>query len=79
MEDWVRHLQEVGASKEGSEDVEQYPALRLLDFFQGLANSEQGVQCSFGTGLSVKRSAAMAELAPVDGGLMKKWCEGWEF
>ena len=79
MEDWVRHLQEVGASKEGSEDVEQYPALRLLDFFQGLANGEQGVQCSFGTGLSVKRSAAMAELAPVDGGLMKKWCEGWEF
>lgn len=79
MEEWVRELHEVGASKEGSDDVDQYPALRLLDFFQGLASGEQGVKCAFATELAVEKSPAMAKLGPVDGCLMKKWCEGWAF
>lgn len=57
-------------------NVQHYPALKLLDFFDGLTADKA---LGFATDTVVKRSVSMATMGPVDGVLMQKWLGEWAF
>ncbi|KAK0707252.1 hypothetical protein B0H67DRAFT_612024 [Lasiosphaeris hirsuta] len=75
--EWLDELNRVDATDD-ADKVERFPALKLLDFFQGL-NADGGVEYTFSTDRAVEKSPAMAGSRPIDGGLMEKWLEGWAF
>ena len=71
---WVRDL---GAIETTRELIEQYPALKLLDFFQTISDKTKK-QLKFSTDRAVERSSAMASMSAVNESLMKKWLTGWD-
>ncbi len=83
MDEWLGDLKALDATKD-AEKAENYPALKLLDFFEGVkADGAQadGGQGGFGFAIErgVERSPAMAGLQPVGESLMRKWLGEWGF
>nr|CDP28764.1 Putative peptide synthetase [Podospora anserina S mat+] len=85
--DWVDELKRVSATAT-DEQIEQMPALKLLDFFEGLnkapaasTGGEEGKQVDvrFATGHAVAKSKAMAGMGVINGRMMRKWMEEWGF
>ncbi|KAK0615346.1 hypothetical protein B0T17DRAFT_620136 [Bombardia bombarda] len=81
--EWLAALEAVGADlgEGGAELVKQYPALKLLDFFQGMAAGEDGdvSKVRFVTDGAVGRSQTMRGLKAVDEEMMGRWLESWGF
>lgn len=73
-ETWLRALQD-SASNTTEDDVSANPAVKLLDFFEGLAKGEGMPDMS--TEKTVRKSTTMAALGPVKGEWMRRWMKGW--
>ncbi|KAK1754172.1 hypothetical protein QBC47DRAFT_302774 [Echria macrotheca] len=73
LQEWMKELKEVGMSKDLGELCHQYPAFKLLDFFQGLENNVGKLR--FATTLAEEYSPTMRKLEATDGNLMRKWLE----
>ena len=79
FDEWLGDLMAVNQSGEGT-GAERYPALKLLDFFQGMGGeSIVHGRYGFATERAVANSTSMSEVARIDDQLMKKWLEGWGF
>ncbi|KAK4194252.1 putative peptide synthetase [Triangularia verruculosa] len=82
--DWVAELKRISPTA-ADEQIAQMPALKLLDFFEGLnaaaAESDTGSQAEvrFATGHAVAKSKAMAGLEGINGRMMRKWMDEWRF
>lgn len=76
--EWLDELNRVDRTDD-TDKVERYPALKLLDFFQGLNAAGEEMEYTFSTDRAVEKSPAMAGSRPVDGSLMEKWLQGWAF
>ena len=72
---WLKALQE-SANNTTEEDASINPAVKLLDFFEGLAEGEGMPEMC--TDESVQKSATMAGLEAVKGEWVGRWMEGWE-
>ncbi|KAK2873399.1 putative secondary metabolism biosynthetic enzyme [Arthroderma sp. PD_2] len=81
--EWVDALRKsrLGAAATATQSLKQNPALKLLDFFESVANSaEKGDAWPLlETVETVKKSPRMAELKPVSAEWMKLWMEQWKF
>lgn len=75
---WVAEPE--GVRNPTSADVASMPALRLLDFYRGLAD---GSHAAMTVDLDVQRakgaSATMRVLEPISASLMANWLEQWRF
>ncbi|KAK0744490.1 hypothetical protein B0T21DRAFT_429030 [Apiosordaria backusii] len=75
--DWVDELKGISPTAT-DEQIEQMPALKLLDFFEGL-NAAATAEVRFATAHAVAKSKAMAGLGGITGRMMRKWMEEWKF
>ncbi|CZR51448.1 related to NRPS-like enzyme [Phialocephala subalpina] len=72
---WVEALEELDRE---SEDVSQrYPALKILDFFQGLRRNGDMKSLEYVTNRSVGVSQTMRVMGPVTVEMTEKWMRGW--
>lgn len=75
FEEWLNALQSVAEP-----DLEALPALKILDFYRGLA-AEAALPASgrvaYETGRGTANSATMAGLGPIDGAAMATWLQQW--
>jgi hypothetical protein len=78
FDEWLRELGTIGKGM-AADIVEDYPALKLVDFFEGMAADGAKGRWGYATKRAVVRSAAMAEMRPVDEGLLRNWLEEWMF
>ena len=76
LQEWVAAL---GESASNLEDVNTNPAIRLLDFFQGLLSKTQHDQPSFETVETERQSRELAALEAVKPEWMNMWLEQWSF
>lgn len=74
-ETWLKALQE-SKNHTADEDVSANPAVKLLDFFEGLR--KWGGMPEMAVEETIEKSATMAGLAPVKGEWMGRWIDGWE-
>ncbi len=74
---WLAALQAVDTP-----DVEQLPAIKILDFYKGLA-AESALpareRVAYATDKARAHSATMAALGPVDGQAMATWLQQWGY
>lgn len=79
FDEWLHELKTVG-SENAADSVEEYPALKLVDFFEGLAfDGVAKGRWGYATKRAIGRSAVMAEMGPVEVCSMQKWLEEWAF
>ena len=71
---WLKALQE---SVDRVEDIGFNPAVKLLDFFESLQESDAMPEME--TKQTVQASEAMAALGPVTKEWMAKWMQQWSF
>lgn len=76
LQEWVATL---GESAISTEDVSTNPAIRLLDFFQGLLSETQHGQPIFETVETERKSRELAAMEAVKPEWMKLWLEQWNF
>ena len=72
--DWLGELKQLSVTKE---EAERVPGLKLLDFYEGLAESH-GLP-ALATDMTTKSSKTLKGLGPVDDGMMKNWLQQWRF
>lgn len=73
LESWVAALRE---SAPMTEDLAANPAVKILDFYEGLVG---GSSIHLDTKNTVQHSTTLAKLGPIDGNMMKRWMEQWAF
>ncbi|KAI4840286.1 acetyl-CoA synthetase-like protein, partial [Aureobasidium sp. EXF-8845] len=73
--DWLQALQSLPVTEE---NMRQVPGIKLLDFYQGLAQ-EEGSLPRMDTHRTVEASETLKRLGAVDRGLMVNWCKQWGF
>ncbi|KAK3900646.1 putative peptide synthetase [Staphylotrichum tortipilum] len=78
LDEWLEALKAVDETK-AAEHADHYPALKLLDFFEGMKTGSEDGGCGFATEKGVERSATMTQLEPVGEPLMRKWLNEWSF
>ena len=76
LDESPKELRAVDETK-AAEHADHYPALKLLDFFEGMKAWSENGACGFATEKGVEWSATMAGLGPVDEPLMRKWLSEW--
>lgn len=60
------------------QEVREKPALKLLDFYRGLA-TDQAMSSPIETAMTQKASETMATLEPITSDLMANWLNQWQF
>ena len=75
--EWIKKLRATAASSTVAEDFSVNPALKLLDFYEGLLESES-TPPRLETVKTERESALLTEVGPVKGDWMKKWIRQWE-
>ncbi|KAK4122026.1 acetyl-CoA synthetase-like protein [Parathielavia appendiculata] len=78
FDEWLNELRAVGVNN-GAEEAELFPALKLLDFFEGLKADGGKGRWGFATEKGVISSPTMANMGAVSGKLMQKWLDEWDF
>jgi thioester reductase-like protein/acyl-coenzyme A synthetase/AMP-(fatty) acid ligase len=73
--DWLQALKSLPVTEE---NMRQVPGIKLLDFYQGLAQ-EEGSLPRMDTRRTVEASETLKRLGAVDRGLMVNWCKQWGF
>ncbi|KAL8769234.1 MAG: hypothetical protein Q9209_004735 [Squamulea sp. 1 TL-2023] len=76
LQEWINDLR---VSAANTLDVHLNPAIRLLDFYQSLADGSSQVNHVFETTETIKRSQRLKSLKAVGLGWMKLWLEQWNF
>ncbi|KAL8789313.1 MAG: hypothetical protein Q9213_001236 [Squamulea squamosa] len=76
LQGWVNALR---VSAAPTLDVHLNPAIRLLDFYQSLADGSSKVNHVFETTETVERSQQLKSLKAVEPDWMKLWLEQWNF
>ncbi|KAL8915006.1 MAG: hypothetical protein Q9171_000446 [Xanthocarpia ochracea] len=76
LQEWINTLKE---SADATLDVDLNPAIRLLDFYQSLANDSSHANPVFETSKAVNRSEQLKSLEAVKPEWMKRWLEQWNF
>ncbi|CAK7213836.1 putative NRPS-like protein biosynthetic cluster [Sporothrix eucalyptigena] len=74
FQEWLAALQSAIA------DVDELPALKIADFYQGLAaeaSLPERDRITYETGRGQKNSETMAKLGPIDGAAMTTWLKQW--
>ncbi|KAI9811859.1 MAG: putative NRPS-like protein biosynthetic cluster [Pycnora praestabilis] len=77
LADWVDLLQSLDASDK--QELETKPALKILDFFEGLERASAKEKLAYDTTHGRTTSRTMAELAPVSPEAMEVWLDQWKF
>ncbi|EAU30279.1 conserved hypothetical protein [Aspergillus terreus NIH2624] len=77
LEEWISEL--VSIENPSEEEVQKKPALKLLDFYRGLAAGKRMLAVTVDTRKTQEGSATMADLAPIDQRLMGNWIQQWSF
>jgi thioester reductase-like protein len=72
-EEWIDELRKVSLDKE---EVERMPAVKLLEFYEGLLSKESKMP-TLATVETEKMSDTMREMTAVDDGMVQKWVEMW--
>jgi thioester reductase-like protein len=75
FEDWVRALRQ---SSEKTEDFSRNPGVKLLEFYEGMAEAERPY-VKLDTKETCKQSKTMQGLSPVDKKYVRIWLEQWSF
>ncbi|KAH6838682.1 hypothetical protein B0I37DRAFT_387507 [Chaetomium sp. MPI-CAGE-AT-0009] len=80
LDEWLDELKGIDAAQT-PEQIDQYPAVKILDFFEGLKadGDMQGPLTGFATEKGSLKSPAMAGLRSLEGNLMRKWLHEWDF
>jgi thioester reductase-like protein len=76
LKEWVNALRE-SASK--TEDVENIPAIKILDFFEGLPSESGQEPILLDTKNTVNVSSTLASLGPLKEEWMENWMKQWAF
>ena len=74
-EQWTSVLKK--HNSENKDEVEEYPALKLLSFFDDLGS--QGESLKFMTDQATKASSTFAALDAVKGDWIRKWIHQWDY
>lgn len=80
FEEWVQKLSAMEAS--GNMDFDSLPALKMLDFFAGMANDLKDTSnrtLDFVTENGQRASKAMADISPIDARALNIWLDQWAF
>lgn len=72
LPDWVQKLREL--SDQGSADVTELPALRLLDFYKSLGSGRESVRYS----TAYSRAVSGLGFAPLEQHLLASWLKSWD-
>jgi thioester reductase-like protein len=72
-EEWIGELRKVSLD---NEEVERMPAVKLLEFYEGLSSKESKMP-TLATVETEKMSDTMREMTAVDDGMVRKWVEMW--
>ncbi|KAK4228682.1 putative peptide synthetase [Podospora fimiseda] len=78
FDEWLSDLKAVSATAT-DEEIERMPGLKILDFYESLTGGINVPGYNFETELAVENSPTMANLAAVNGKMMWKWMEEWNF
>ena len=77
LHEWVNELGSI--HNPSDRDILEKPALKLLDFYQGLANNAEALPIPLRVSNSQKASQTMACLQPVSHAQMSNWLQQWNF
>jgi hypothetical protein len=75
FDEWVQKL--AGSASKSNGDIEVNPAVKLLDFYQGLSQGSLAV--TLDTEKTKQMSESLRKLERVDPQWMKLWLEQWAF
>lgn len=75
--EWVKRLRASSAASTVAQDFSVNPALKLLDFYEGLLDSES-TPPKLETVKTERECHLLTEVGPVKGDWMKKWIRQWE-
>lgn len=76
--EWIASLEKI--ENPSSDDIASMPALKLLDFYRGLAGSNGGALSVPIDAVRAKESSVTMDfLAPISGDMMRNWLNQWGF
>lgn len=74
---WVQALRKSAASLSLTQDLDANPAVKLVDFYEGLLDTRSAVP-QLETGNTEKACALLSDVGPVQGEWMRRWIELWK-
>ncbi|KAE8403342.1 hypothetical protein BDV37DRAFT_294628 [Aspergillus pseudonomiae] len=77
MNDWMAALE--GFSNPTDGDLQDMPALKIIDFYRGLAGNHGTFTSMMENVKTQAASKAMRDLGPIDGAIMENWIKQWQF
>lgn len=77
IEQWIEELKEIKAPT--PEDLANKPALKLLHFYQGLAEGQGTLSVPLEIKHTKAASATMRSLPPISPDMMANWLKQWAF
>lgn len=77
LNEWLNELDSI--QNPSDKDILEKPALKLLDFYRGLANNSEVLSVPLRVSNSQKASQTMACLQPVSHAQMLNWLQQWSF
>lgn len=78
LSEWISELERI--ENPTPEEVAAKPALKLLDFYRGLADNNGGtLSVPIEVGKTKEASASMSSLEPISSALMLNWLKQWGF
>ncbi|GMG25989.1 unnamed protein product [Aspergillus oryzae] len=77
MHDWMATLEAFRNPTDG--DLQDKPALKIIDFYKGLASNHGTFTSVMETVKTQEASQAMCDLGPIDGAIMENWIKQWQF
>ncbi|KAL4966026.1 putative NRPS-like enzyme [Aspergillus stella-maris] len=79
IEEWIADLNAINAKSPSDEEVQQKPALKLLDFYRGLATGEGMLSAPIDTSKTRASSESLKGLKAIGPELMVNWMKQWDF
>lgn len=77
MNEWISDLDSI--QNPSDQDIFEKPALKLLEFYRGLANNSEALSVPLHIDSARKASQTMACLEPVSHAQMLNWLQQWNF
>jgi len=77
LEKWIKRLQDLDAND--PKVIAQYPAVKILDFFESLSEQQKFGKVQYSTTKSCEASKTMASLPAVGSAAMKVWLKQWGY
>jgi len=77
LKEWIKRLQDLDTNDPNV--IAQYPAVKILDFFESLGEQQKFGQLQYRTTKAYQASKTMASLPVVDSAAMKVWLKQWGY